>query len=46
LARALLRRGDVAGARAALTRAQAIKHDRYFWDAVERQVTSAEQRRS
>lgn len=46
LARALLQRGDVAGARAALTRAQAIKHDPYFWSAVERQVARAEQQRS
>jgi tetratricopeptide (TPR) repeat protein len=46
LARALLKRGDVAGARAALTHAQAIKRDPFFWDAVERQVTRAEQQRS
>ncbi len=45
LARALLQRGDVAGARAELTRAQAIKHDPWFWAAVERQIARAEQQR-
>ena len=44
LARAYLQRNDLVRARAALTRAKAVKLDPYFWDAVERQLSRAEQR--
>jgi hypothetical protein len=44
LARAYLNRNDLVRARAALTRAKAVKLDPYFWDAVERQLSRAEQR--
>jgi predicted Zn-dependent protease len=44
LARAYLQRNDLVRARAALTRAKAVKLDPYFWGTVEGQLSRAEQR--